>query len=178
MNTPEGSIQQVRSLRELPQAVDPSRDLWPGIESRLVPRRRTWAVPASLAAGLALVTLGVLIGLQVREPAAPQVAQQVATTQGAGTQIRAALMADPGYQTHREELINSLPSKLAALPPASRQRVKVSLQAVQTAMRTIEAELGRDAGNALLQELLINACQEEMRVLTAVGDTSGLFQEI
>jgi hypothetical protein len=174
---------KIHSLGELPQAVAPSRDLWPAIEPRLVPRHRTWAVPASLAAGIVLVTLGILIGLQVREPATPQLAQQGAATQGAtlqgaGTQIRAALMADPAYQTHREELLDSLPSKLARLPPASRQRVKDSLQAVQTAMRTIEAELGRDAGNALLQELLISACQEEMRVLTTVGDTNGFNQEI
>ena len=174
MNTPEDSVLQVRSLRELPQSIAPSRDLWPVIESRLIPRRRSWAVPASLAAGLVLVTLGILIGLQVRDPAPPQVAQQ-----GAGVgQIRAALMADPGYQSQRDELLSALPSKLAKLPPASRQRVTDSLQVVQMAMRTIEAELGRDAGNALLQELLISACQEEMRVLTAVGDTSGPNQEI
>jgi hypothetical protein len=30
----------------------------------------------------------------------------------------------------------------------------------------------------LLQELLISACQEEMRVLTAVGDADGPNQEI
>jgi hypothetical protein len=174
MNTADDSLRQVRSLRELPQAIAPARDLWPHIESRLVSRRRSWAVPASVAASVVLVMLGVLIGLQVRSPATPQVAQQSA----GGGQIRAALMSDPGYQRHREELLSSLPSKLATLPPASRQRVKASLQAVQLAMRTIEAELGRDAGNALLQELLINACQEEMRVLTAVGDSSGTNQEI
>jgi len=26
---------QVRSLRELPQGIEPQRDLWPGIEARL-----------------------------------------------------------------------------------------------------------------------------------------------
>ena len=152
MNSREGSSVQVRSLGELPQAITPPRDLWPAIESQLSPRRRTWAVPASLAAGLVLVTLGVLIGLQVRGPATQQVAPQVAQQSVSGRQIRAALMSDPGYQSHRDEMLSSLPSKLAKLPPASRQRVKDSLQAVQTAMRTIEAELGRDAGNALLQE--------------------------
>ena len=171
---------KIHSLRELPQSIAPSRDLWPAIESGLVPRRRSWAVPASLAASVVLVTLGILIGLQVRDPATPQVqvAQQAAQPVGSGGQIRAALMSDPGYQSHREALLSSLPSKLAKLPPASRQRVKDSLQSVQTAMRTIEAELGRDAGNALLQELLISTCQEEMRVLTAVGDPNGPNQEI
>lgn len=177
MNSPEGPKVQVRSLGELPQALAPSRDLWPEIESRLSPRR-TWAVPASLAAGVVLVTLGILIGLQVRGPATQQVAPQVAQQSVSSGQIRAALMSDPAYQSHREEMLSALPSKLAKLPPASRQRVKDSLQAVQVAMRTIEAELGRDAGNALLQELLISACQEEMRVLTAVGNANSTNQEI
>lgn len=172
MNTSDVSKQQVRSLRELPQAAEPARDLWPRIESRLTPRRRSWAVPASLAAGVVLVVTGVLVGLQLRNTATPQLAQQ-----GAATQIRVALMSDPGYQRHREELLGALPAKLANLPPESQQRVKDSLQTIQTAMRTLEAELGRDAGNALLQELFIGACQEEMRVLTAVGN-AGTNQEI
>jgi len=168
---------KIRSLRELPQGAAPARDLWPRIESRLAPRRRTWAVPASLAAGVVLVTLGILIGLQVRDPVTPQLAQQPGQ-QAAGTQIRAALMSDPGYQAQRDELLGALPAKLANLPPDSQQRVRDSLLAVQAAMSTLEAELGRDAGNALLQELLISACQEEMRVLTAVGDADGPNQEI
>ena len=35
----------------------------------------------------------------------------------------------------------------------------------------IEAALGRASGNALLQELLLNSYQDEMRVLTAVRET-------
>jgi hypothetical protein len=67
---------------------------------------------------------------------------------------------------------------LQRLPPDAQQRVRDSLLAVQTAMKNIEAELGRDAGNALLQELFIGACQEEMRVLTAIDAIGGSNQEI
>jgi hypothetical protein len=89
----------------------------------------------------------------------------------------------PGRCAHaatikRQELLSALPEKLASLPPESQQRVKDSLRAVQTAMKNIEAELGRDSGNALLQELLISTCQEEIRVLTAVSDAGGPNQEI
>ena len=87
-------------------------------------------------------------------------------------------MTDPGYQSQREELLSALPARLARLPPASRQRVQDSLLAIHTAMKNIETELGRDSGNALLQELLISTCQEEMRVVTAVGDADGSNQEI
>ena len=56
---------RINALERLPRRRAPERDLWPGIESRLAPRRRSrWAlvelaVAASLVAGLAGVfTLG------------------------------------------------------------------------------------------------------------------------
>jgi hypothetical protein len=170
--TDHESKQQVRSLRELPQAVAPARDLWPHIESSLGPRRRTWAVPASLAAGLLLEVFGFVIGNQSRDAGSSPALRE------SGAHILAAFTTDPEYQRHRQELLSALPARLERLPPASRQRVQDSLLAIQTAMKNIEAELGRDAGNALLQELLISTCQEEMRVLTAVSDADGSNQEI
>jgi hypothetical protein len=162
----------IQSLRELQQDLPPARDLWPQIESSLTPRRRTWAVPASLAAGLLLAVFGFVIGNQSRD-AGPSPALRES-----GAHILAAFTTDPEYQRHREELLRGLPAKLERLPPESQQRVKDSLLAVQTAMKNIEAELGRDTGNALLQELLISTSQEEMRVLTAVSDADGSNQEI
>jgi len=163
----------IKSLRELPQAVAPARDLWPLIETRLAPRRRSWAVPTSLAAAAVLVVFGFVVGSRVGDPAKSSVAPQ-----DSGAMVRAALMTDPGYQIERNELLRTLPEKLENLPMESQQRVKDSLAAVQAAMKNIEAELGRDSTNALLQELLISTYQEEMRVLTSVGDADRTNQEI
>jgi hypothetical protein len=162
---------KIRSLNEIPEGVAPARDLWPGISSRLAPRRRSWAVPASLAAGFLLAAVGVLIGMQLRQPPLTAQAEQ-------GAFIRAALLSDPLYESRRAELISALPQKLNQLPPDSRARVLESLKAVQTAVRSLEKELGKDGSNALLQELFIGACQEEMRVLTAVDAIGGAKQEI
>jgi hypothetical protein len=129
-------------------------------------------VPASLAAGVALVALGFVIGSQLRGTGPAPLPQD------SGALIRAALQADPAYERNREELLRALPAKLARMPVESQQRVRDSLQSIQQAMRSIQGELGRDAGNALLQELLIGICQEEMRVLTAVDEFDGPNQEI
>ena len=170
MNIPDGK-RQIRSVSELPGAAAPVRDLWPEIQSRLAPRRRSWMLTAALAASVLIAVLGFAIGLQVQR-GAPELA-----TQDAGALIRASLM-NPDYQRHREALLRTLPTKLAQLPPDAQQRVRESLLAVQTAMKNIEAELGREAGNALLQELFISTCQEEMRVLTAIDAIAGPNQEI
>jgi hypothetical protein len=175
MNHSTGTKQPVRSLGDLPQELAPARDLWPDISARLEPRRRSWAVPASLAAGFLLAAVGVLIGMQLREARSP-VAPVAQANQG--SLIRAALLANPAYESRRDALLKDLPARLERLPPESRQRVVDSLKAVQSAMQSLEAELGKDGSNALLQELFIGACQEEMRVLTAVDATGGPNQEI
>jgi len=48
--------------------------------------------------------------------------------------------------------------------------VSHSLQTLRDSITDIEKALGRDPANALLQELLVSSCQEEMRALTAVRE--------
>jgi hypothetical protein len=172
MNKP-GPGRRIQSLGELSQDAAPSQDLWPAIESRLVSRRSSWTVPASLAATALIAALGWLMVHRTNGIGPQQLAQS-----GSGSLIRAALMSDPVYQSRREELLRGVDEKLKNLPQESQRRVRDSLQAVQTAMQTIEKELGRNSGNVLLQELLISSCQEEMRVLTAVNAIDGTKQEI
>ena len=47
-----------------------------------------------------------------------------------------------------------------------------SLATIQQAKQELESALGKDPGNALLQELLVNTYQDEMRVLTDVREAS------
>jgi hypothetical protein len=67
INTDDGRGERARGLERLPRRRSPERDLWPGIQSRLRPRRlpvrgyplMQFALAASLVAGLAAVmTLG------------------------------------------------------------------------------------------------------------------------
>jgi hypothetical protein len=69
-------------------------------------------------------------------------------------------------------------ARLAALPPRTRAKVAASLQSIDHALRDIEAALGQDPANALLQELLVNTYQDEMRVLTELQTTGMAGQEI
>ena len=71
----------------------------------------------------------------------------------------------------RDQLIVEVQDRLQAMPEAEREKVSASLKTLQRSIREIEAALGRDPANALLQELLVSSCQEEMRALTAVRDT-------
>lgn len=173
---------RVHSLRELTQNIPPARDLWQSIEREIDrdspraparPVREAWLSGLALAATVAAVAVGVWIG-ETRSTAggsnAPSFALNAPAAQRSGAPVYASFVSDPRYLRDRAALLKSLQQKLDALPPESRQKVADSVATIQKAKSDLEAALGKDPGNALLQELLVNTYQDEMRVLTAVQE--------
>ncbi len=181
----------VKSLGDLPEAIEPPRDLWPGIEARLKAQaagpgtdlsparaRRGQLRWLAAAALLASVAVGVWIGRDVvpLSTPAPGTAQlsppaAVSPPQAQGA-VDAAFVSDPRYARQRAELLQSLQARLDAMPEPARAKVTASLAAIETAKKDLESALGKDPSNALLQELLINTYQDEMRALTDVHEAS------
>ena len=192
-----GDERRVSSLRELSPAIEPARDLWPQIEARINAERRaapgargaqphpvrTRAVPLrwlAAAAVVASVAVGVWIGRSLLPAARPGtgVASALNASRGtpatvdAPTALDVTYISDPRYQRDRAALMRSLQARLSALPPPARAKVVASLAAIRRAKDDLESALGKDPGNALLQELLVNTYQDEMRVLTDVHEAS------
>ena len=184
--TEQGRKGVIRSLGELPQGVEPGRDLWPQIEAQIAGRAQaTPAVTAPVrraasgtrlrwlaaAAMVGCIAVGVWIGHSVSLSGAAAPPLAAAGRPGAGA-LQTAWVADPRYQRQHAELMRSLGDQVAALPPASRAKVMASLTTIREAKHNLEEALGKDPGNALLQELLVNTYQDEMRVLTDVREAS------
>jgi hypothetical protein len=180
--TERGPKDSVTTLRDLPQAIEPGRDLWPQIEAQIGRNgvravagssRRGAAVPLRWLAAAAMVgcvAVGVWIGRSALPGVAPApLAPALRPESGA---LPTAWVSDPRYQRSHEELMRSLGAQVAALPPASRAKVMASLTTIRQAKQELESALGKDPGNALLQELLVNTYQDEMRVLTDVREAS------
>ena len=191
----DGAQRKITRLAELARSIEPPRDFWPDIEARIsetqaaapkssgvrtVPRRLQQARPwLAAAAMVASVAVGVWIGRSLL-PTAGRGAEGIATTAlPAGfeaateaTAFDAAYVSDPRYQRQRAALLRSLPARLAALPPPARAKVLASLATIRKAKQDLESALGKDPSNALLQELLVDTYQDEMRVLTDVRDAS------
>jgi hypothetical protein len=185
-----GGRRKISSLRDLPRDLAPPRDLWQGIEARIAAdKNAAAAAPAQrsvrtarlrvLAAAAVIVALAV--GIWIGRAVLPVPGAN--TGAGAGSEVsatnlnttepgsfHAAYVMDSKYVRQRAELVKDLESRLAALPPESRAKVMSSLQTLSDSKRDLEAELGKDPSNALLQELLVNTYQDEMRVLTAVHE--------
>jgi hypothetical protein len=183
MSAPEE--RKVSSLAELPTAIEPGRDLWPAIEARLkgqspslplqaaVPARFTRLRWLAAAAMVASVAVGVWIGRDlwplpgVGTGSAPLTAQQPLS---GGAAVSAAYMSDPRYRHERAQLMQSVQAQLETMPAPTRAKVAASLAVIESAKKDLENALGKDPSNALLQELLINTYQDEMRVLTDVHE--------
>ena len=194
MNDPTPS--KVDRLSELPREVPPPHDGWPALEARLraggmpesesaVQRRGTTTESAwrrrprmmqvaILAAVLASAAVGISIDRWILSPArqAPPVAAVPGNT-GTSAGMTVAYVTDPRYLHEREALLRSLDAKLATLPPPTRKKVLQSLATIHQSMQEIQQALGREPGNALLQELLIDTYQDEMQVLSTVQQASG-----
>lgn len=173
------TTRRVKRLDELAQSLPPARDLWPAISAAieaekstaaetLAPRRRNFWMPAAgMAAAALLVTMGVLIGRGL----APEAGTQLASTSAADPMVVPAALRDANYRKQRDALLVEVNNRLQTMPEVEREKVAASLATLRRSIAEIEAALGRDPANALLQELLVNSCQEEMRALTAVRDS-------
>jgi hypothetical protein len=189
MTTPEVK-RVVKRLDELAQSMPPPRDLWPAIAQAIEAearkreaksgssapqslRRRAWWMPVvGMAAAVALVSIGVIIGSRIET--APTIT--AANPQPGNPEVIDASLRDANYRKQREALLTEVNNRLQTMPAAEREKVAGSLKTLQRSIGEIEAALGKDPANALLQELLVNSCQEEMRALTAVRDSGS--QEI
>lgn len=172
-------------IDELKRDIPPARDLWPAIAAAIeadkakeaapveTRRRAAWWPAVGLAASVALVAIGVLIGRGLPPPVAPPV---VVNTPADNPTVIPAALRDAEYKKQRGQLLVEVQAKLQGMPQAERDKVAASLRTLQSSIADIEKALGRDPANALLQELFVSSCQEEMRALTAVRDSGG--QEI
>jgi hypothetical protein len=124
--------------------------------------RAVLPVPGKLPTGVVQSASNVPAGKPHGEPAG-----ETSSEPGAW---HAAYVMDSKYTRERAQLVKGLEARLAALPPQSRAKVVASLKAINDSKRDLEAELGKDPSNALLQELLVNTYQDEMRVLNAVHE--------
>jgi hypothetical protein len=178
---------KISSLRDLPLDIAPPRDLWQGIEAQLAEQgaqRNGGAASDSsrfaraarmrvlaAAAVIAALAVGIWIGRAVLPVPgqAPSGLTVPRATSAPGVWQTEYVMGSK-YTRHRAELVKGLEARLAALPPESRAKVLASLRAINDSKRELETELGKDPSNALLQELLVNTYQDEMRLLTAVHE--------
>jgi len=190
-------------LAGLPTEVEPSRDLWPGIEQRL-DRRGTgdrtlgpnWmsgmAASLALAAVIAVTALSLARLSSDQEYGAPELAASgtqvevspptgVADGQGTVSVVPAQFAGGLGlgadYQRDHEALAERFGQQLDALPPETRKAVTKNLEDIRRALHEINGALSENPDNTLLQQLLLATYREELAMFVRVDRLSNSRQE-
>jgi hypothetical protein len=172
-NTPEPAGRLDDLLGRLPRSVEPARDLWPSIEAQLESRTgqsaRRWLWPAAaavlLVVGSSLITASLL--RRDREPVARQAPVAGAVTYAVAN-FGPGQVLDPTYDAARQELARSLAARIDRLPPEAQRQLERNLGELRRASAEINAALELSPGDALLEELLLSAYQDELAVLASV----------
>ncbi len=160
-------------LGRLPREIEPARELWPAIESRIraerqapraqAPRRRgTWLALAAASLAVAAVALSTL---QLRDGLDSPQTVPVSLNGSMTTPFGPAHNLGATYQAARAGLTDDLEERLQGLPPETRNTVLENLETIRRAAAEINAALGEDPSNLFLQHQLLAAYQDELSVL-------------
>jgi hypothetical protein len=161
----------VAAAGRLPTEVSPERDLWPGVARAIGrPRRASWTPMFAQAAAVVLL-VGASSGLTYLavkddQPPAPVVAPDL-LFEPASYSAGYALGAE--YLEARSDMAARLDEELARLSPDARADVEQNLALIRSAIAEINAALEKEPTNSLLQQLLLDAYQNEFALMHQVG---------
>jgi hypothetical protein len=79
----------------------------------------------------------------------------------------------PAYLATRRVLARELEARLYRLPPEARRQLERNLVELRRASAEINAALELKPGDPLLEELLLNAYQDEIEVLATANQLAG-----
>lgn len=166
------------ALARLPRSVEPSRDLWPaieaGLESRTARPRQSWgwlaAAGVVVAVGSSLITASLL---REGRPEPARLATDVGETPVVAAAFGPGNRVGPGYLATRRVLLRELEARIDRLPPEAQKSLERNLAELHRASAEINAALALKPGDPLLEELLLNAYQDELAVLASVNQITG-----
>ncbi len=175
----------LRTVGRLSQSIEPARDLWPAIESRLdepasgrgARVQMSWGY--AMAAAIGCMALGALVSYSLlRQDTAPAIStESVAATSNRPAVLQARFggyaALGPEYERARADLVIKLAERLHRLPPMARVKVERNLDEIQRAVTEINAALELAPDDRLLQELLLDTYQDELKLLAHVNQIAG-----
>jgi hypothetical protein len=173
-----------KAIERLPEA-QPTRDLWPGVLTRISTRQRyvsiTWAQLA-LAASLLMAVSVSLTWLVAKQPVAVPSGQErivraesepLGSTSG---DVLQANFADAEYDAAVSDLEKILRDERDRLDPRTVMVIERNLETIDNAIRQARAALDRDPANTYLNSHLADARRRKLELLrraTTLAPTGG-----
>jgi predicted anti-sigma-YlaC factor YlaD len=149
------------AVDRLPRSITPPADLWPGIETQLVSRRRLrgrTALPGWLLAAAAILLIAISSGATVL-----LLRQSRSVGPPAGPSNLTALESQ--YSAASAELTDALEKARSQLSPETVATIERSLRIIDDALIESRAALARDPGNEALGQLVVAAWRQKVDLL-------------
>ena len=161
----------VAAASQLATEISPERDLWPEIAESIAPQRSARWMPAFAQAAIVVLLIGASSGLTFLAMKDNQQPAQVITPDllFEPTAFSSGYALGPEYLEARSDIAAQLDEELGRLAPEVRADVEKNLQLIRTAIAEINAALEQEPTNTLLQQLLLNAYQDELAFMHQVG---------
>jgi hypothetical protein len=154
---------------QLPRAVAPPRDLWPGIAGRLggraVPRSYWMTGLAAAAAVLVAVTMSVRPKPGPATTPANGAILEPISTAGLPPEL---VEAEREYERATAQLLAALAGRRDALPRATADALDQNLRAIDQALVEVRAAVRADPSNPRLNHLLASTHQRKVETLRRV----------
>jgi len=151
-----------KAVESLPREMTPERDLWPGIATRIMPRRhrlQSWPVAAGIACLIALGAIFAALSLH-RQPAPATLASRPPVTRP--RPIAAAPSPDERTRMIAATIMRSTHQDLL-----TRAVLLKNLDIVETSITHIQQALNEDPANPGLQPLLYQQYRNEATLVAA-----------
>jgi len=157
----------------LPRSVAPSRNLWPGVASR-IERERRWSwtgSPATWLAVAAAVVFATLAVVAYQNPTAPEVV--LIEDPPAGHAVRPAAAAlDPGlaemerdYQSASNALLLALQERKDQMSGETLKSVEQNIAVIDRALAEVREALAKDPASPELGQMLMSTHRKKVEVL-------------
>ena len=176
MNSNDFNIWLDRTARDLPKAIEPENDLWPGIAQRLHDTSAADAGTSSrllpFVAGIAATLLITMLISPLRES---QISAPVTAISASAPSQEPVIVLEsttswvPEIRRTRNELDSGFRTGLESLPPETREMVEANLRQIHESLAQIHAALAEDPGNLALHRLLAGTYQQEIELISTIG---------
>jgi hypothetical protein len=177
-----------RRLRELlvhaaalARSVEPPRDLWPGIASRIERSSGGWRLAWGMAALAAALVIGVAMWTALRPGRGSVHTVEIpAGSSGPATGVRQAsagldpalLAAERDYERAASALLAALEERRAGLSPETLAVVERNLAVIDKALAEVRQALEADPANPELNRMLVATHRKKVDVLRRVVSLS------
>lgn len=188
-NTDAGDDALMAAARALPKGIAPGRDLWPAIagslaesleepsaDDAIAPQHQGmpfWQRTLGIAAAVVLLVGGsssiTWLAVSGGQPeVVPQTVFEPLQLQPVSGSFGAEYELGPDFMAARGSLASQLDAKLDQLSPQARAEVEKNIAEIRASIHQIDRVLADEPDNALLQELLLSAYRDELRLMQRV----------